>query len=792
MAGQVFWAMVACAWLIDIVVCLFLWWNYRAVTRLRREYFESKDYQNSLHSRTLMITEIPTSLRTDEGILRIVDDIKQGVDLPNAAIARNVKELPELIEEHEENVRKLEEVLAKYLKNPNKLPPNRPTCTPSKKDSSYIKGQKVDAIDYLSDRIRELEVKIREVRESVDQRNAMPYGFASYDSIDVAHSVAYAGRKQHPYGTNVRLAPRPNDVIWNNLPLNKQARRGRRITNNLWIALLTLIWIVPNALLAVFISNLSNLGRVWPAFDTELHRDPKLWAVVQGVAAPAITSLFYFFLPTAFRRLSTKAGDLTKTSRERHVYAKLYSFFVFNNLLVFSLFGALWQFTTVVIKARNSGLNVHDAILAGDFWDKTMIAMCSVSTFWITWLLQRNLGAAVDVSQMANLAWGSFSRRFLSPTPRQVIELTAPPAIDYASYYNYFTFYSTVALCFATLQPLVLPVTALYFCLDCYLKKYLMLYVFVTKTESGGQFWRALFNRFIFAAIFSNVVIAVLVKAKGITWVPMLCALLPLPFLMIGFKYYCSKTFDDQIHFYNKDLKGAESAIANDDRSLRSDRLGVRFGHPALFKPLMTPMVSAKSQHLLSQVYHGRMDDDDGASVAGYSDVYSLSQVKRSGNASNKKTGVAGFEIVDESKMDFENFKNRADFKSEFGGDGEMYGRPEDLVRSGTPIGARGQEHVRSFSRDSQRTLREDAADRGVGTIYPEGYHRTPSRGLRGHSPSPDRGGPFGSDRNLIRGAASMGSASAAGGDGTPAERVGTPGSQASAPDADYFRGRPL
>jgi hypothetical protein len=199
-------------------------------------------------------------------------------------------------------------------------------------------------------------------------------------------------------------------------------------------------------------------------------------------------------------------------------------------------------------------------------------------------------------------------------------------------------------------------------------------------------------------------------------------------------------------------------------------------------------MVSAKSQHLLSQVYHGRVDDDDGASVAGYSDVYSLSQVKRDGNASNKKATVAGFEIVDESKMDFENFKNRADFKSEFGGDGDMYGRPEDLVRSGTPIGTHGAEHVRSFSRDSQRTLR-DPADRGVGTVYPEGYHKTPSRGLRGYSSSPDRGAPFGSDRNLIRDAASMGSSSVA---GTPIERVGTSGSQASAPDADYPRGRLL
>ena len=42
------------------------------------------------------------------------------------------------------------------------------------------------------------------------------------------------------------------------------------------------------------------------------------------------------------------------------------------------------------------------------------------------------------------------------------------------------------------IQPLTLVATAMYFCIDSYLKKYLILYRFVTKTESGGLFWRVL------------------------------------------------------------------------------------------------------------------------------------------------------------------------------------------------------------------------------------------------------------------------------------------------------------
>jgi calcium permeable stress-gated cation channel len=303
----------------------------------------------------------------------------------------------------------------------------------------------------------------------------MSYGFASYKTIDEAHGVAYLARNKHPEGTNIKLAPKPNDLIWKNLPMTGQERRWQRLMNNLWMALLTLLWVAPNALIAVFLANLSNLGKVWGAFQTELNAHSKIWAAVQGILSPAITSLFYYFLPIFFRRLSMRAGDLSKTSRERHVIAKLYSFFVFNNLVVFSLFAAVWQYVAAVLKARQDDPDIFHALQKADFLDKFFPALCSVSPFWITWLLQRNLGAAIDLSQIVNLAWGSISRTFKSPTPRELIEMTAPPPFDYASYYNYFLFYSTIALCFGTLQPIVFPVTAFYFAIDAGLKKYLLM-----------------------------------------------------------------------------------------------------------------------------------------------------------------------------------------------------------------------------------------------------------------------------------------------------------------------------
>ena len=749
--GEAHWALVAVAWISNLVVCGFLWWNYKKIFALRRHYFESAEYQQSLHARTLMVSpvdlslfpvhllflapscslsdlppfplpplpppflpflshrrvqpsnshfqsliqlyDIPKKFGSDEGISRIIDEVAPHSSFSRTAIARDVKILPELIHEHEKCVRKLEKVLAKHLKDPKNIPAHRPQCEVSKRDPSYgtyPKGQKVDAIDYLTQRIKELEVEIREVRRSVDKRSSMTYGFASYSDISEAHSIAYTARRKKPQGATITLAPRPHDIIWDNMPLSAATRARRRLLNNLWITLLTLIWVAPNAMIAIFLVNLSNLGKVWPAFQTSLEASTTFWSIVQGIASPAVTSLVYLLLPIAFRRMSIRAGDQTKTGRERHVTAKLYSFFVFNNLVVFSIFSSIWGFTAGVVSETQTGMDAWQAIVKENFGQTIFISLCGISTFWVTWLLQRQLGAAIDLAQLWTLFYSFVMRKFSSPTPRELIELTAPPPFDYASYYNYFLFYSTVALCYATIQPLVLPAAALYFSIDVALKKYLLLYVFVTKTESGGMFWRVLFNRFLFGTFLSNLIMFLVAWVRGEGTHIQAFAIVPLPFLLIGFKFYCRSAFDHKLRYYStRHVSTHPEAALNVKESSRNDRLASRFGHPALYKPLITPMVHARAQNILASVYQGRLTDGreagsgDTFSVSGYSDTYALNPMD-AGKPGKSSYGIPGFEVVPESRLDFEYYKNRDEFAADHGG-GELFGRPSDLVRPGTP-----------------------------------------------------------------------------------------------------------
>lgn len=742
--GQKFWAYVILAYLLQGIVFFFIWWNYKAILSLRLAYFNSYDYRSSLHARTLLVTHIPSSYQSESGVAQLVEEAKPTEEIPKTAIARNMKDLPELIEAHDNAVKKLESYLAKYLANPEKLPEQRPKLKLPKTERAGWGSTGVDAIDYLTAKISHLDAEIKEERESLHKRDVLPYGFASYSCIENAHAVAYAARKKDLRDCAITLAPKPSDLIWQNLPMTRATRHTRQFWDGGVMVLLTLLYIPLNVATSVFLSDFSHLGLLWPSFQKNLEAHPVWWGIVQGILAPAVQYLWFFFLPSVFRRLYHHSGDLSKTSRERHVTSRLYVFFVFNNLVVFSVFGAAFRFIAAVTQAQNQ--NVWDTINNAHLFANIMAGLCNVSTFWLTYNMQQNLSAATDLMQLTPLLWGTIHRRFFHPTPRELIELSAPPPTDYTSYFNAYLFLATSGMCFGILQPIILPITALYLGLELYFKRYMVQYVLITKTESGGQFWRMLTNRLLFAVLLANAVIALIVGAQGVgshdligqtaANAAMLYAMIPLPLLMWGFKWWISRTFDDRMKYLSiKTVAEMDGMVAEDGKVKKNDRVAVRFGHPALHRPLLTPMVAAKSQDLLKEVLSEGLSKTDirtrPSLYGGYSDIYMTDMnASQPGKAAVDEV-TERFEIVEDADADFENFKRRQEFRGEFGGEGELYGTPEDQIsRPATPstLGFDASGKRRTVPDASSRASSKTKVDDEDGTTYERGYRPTSSQ----------------------------------------------------------------
>ncbi|KAI5299147.1 hypothetical protein KEM55_002518 [Ascosphaera atra] len=197
----------------------------------------------------------------------------------------------------------------------------------------------------------------------------------------------------------------------------------------------------------------------------------------------------------------------------------------------------------------------------------------------------------------------------------------------------------------------------------------------------------------------------------------MVFALVPLPFLVIGFKLYCHRKFDDDLLYVarKKDkrlLVDVEAEAAGDKSAENSLRqLNTRFGNPVFYKQFMTPMVHAKAADALEKILESRRGAGGVTGIVdpsgGYSDIalHTLDPVDGPDGKGGKRESVRksinkDFEVISENQLDFAYFKDRPEFREEFGGEGAMYGYSDEYLppeaqgamgyyRSATPTGLR-------------------------------------------------------------------------------------------------------
>lgn len=94
--------------------------------------------------------------------------------------------------------------------------------------------------------------------------------------------------------------------------------------------------------------------------------------------------------------------------------------------------------------------------------------------------------------------------------------------------------------------------------------------------------------------------------ARSLLWI------IPLPpiFFILAFKVYTSRTFSPDFRYYIPTEEELRQAHIHSQRAdSAGNRLGKRFGHPALHQELFTPMVHEDMTALLSEVYKGKISN---------------------------------------------------------------------------------------------------------------------------------------------------------------------------------------
>jgi len=523
-------------------------------------------------------------------------------------IGRKVGDLPELIEYHNETVKELEHVLVKYLKD-GKIGAKRPTF----RIGGFMGcgGKKVDAIDFYTAKLKRTEEAVERYRNQFDENKPEPYGFASMAAVPYAHIVANLLRNKRAKGTTISLAPNPKDIIWGNLNLTGTEIAGKKMMGWIWLVLVAFLNTVPLFIISI-LANLSSLISFVGFLKQWDDASPGSFAFVSGVLPPTVSALFGFALPLLFRWLSKYQGAQTHSRLDRAVVARYYGFLVISQLVIFTLMGV------ILISVRNIVLAIGDHKSFSEIIDNLHTLPDTInqtyidqSSYWLTYFPLRGFLAIFDLAQILNLVWITIKKRLWGRTPREIREWTQPPDFQYAVYYSNILFMGTVAMVFAPLAPLVAVAAAIVFWMSSWVYKYQLMFVFVSRVETGGRLWNVVVNRTLISIILMQLLMILTIGLqlgfKSWRWVAVIP---PIIFTMI-FKIYIDRTFNKKFRYH---IPGEDELREAKVHSQRADnagnRLGKRFGHPALAVDLFTPMVHANTSHLLPEVYTGKIEND--------------------------------------------------------------------------------------------------------------------------------------------------------------------------------------
>ncbi|KDN52353.1 DUF221-domain-containing protein [Tilletiaria anomala UBC 951] len=605
--GSYVWAHVAMGYIGTIIALTFVYFNYRAMVRLRWQYFRSEEYQTAYHARTLMITNVSKRLQSDQALSSMLSTLKMPYPTTEVHIGRETGLLPDLIEKHQDLVRKLERVLAKYLKNPGKVSGKRPTVTLN--GWLGLGGETVDAIDFYTAQINKTEAAIEGWRERISDKKPQNYGFASLAAVPYAHAAAKSLQSKKPGGLRIQLAPSPHAIIWRNLTMSS-AERFRRSTIG-FIVLLVLLFVNAVPLLAVslisnmalFIDQVGFLGSWHSASSWS-------FAAVAGLLPPLISGLAGYLLPILMRRIAKYRGLQTKIKADKIILTQYFGYLVVSQFLVFTLLGIGINLVIKLvnnIQEKKAALQILRELGKENLLNQIKTQYFVLGNYWLTWLPFRGYMIIFDLAQVIKLLLVWVQKGFFGRTPRDVRELTRPPFFEYSIYYSNLLFMAAVVMLYAALVPLVTVLGAAGFWMSSLVCKYQLMFVCQTKHETGGSLWRIVINRLYICIVMMQIILAlaVLLDQTG-QWYRTIACLPPI-LMVIGFKIYTARVFDSQYKWYIPNAQEMAGIVVHKGDA-RHHRLQRRFGHPSLHEKLWTPMVHAKVQHLLPNVYRGRLD----------------------------------------------------------------------------------------------------------------------------------------------------------------------------------------
>lgn len=383
-----------------------------------------------------------------------------------------------------------------------------------------LKPKKVDAIEHWTARLQQLNVEI-EAAQKKALTKPIPSTFITFNTRAAAVRAANALHYHSESDWCSQAAPEPREVVWENLCMRKWQRGCRSFI--LWMVymVVTAFYIFP----VVFVQgivNLDNLGRLL-GIDN-IGDIPFVSEFLQSVLPTSVMVLFLSFVPYFLRLMCLYSGMTSVSEIDIGVIRR---FFYFQVVVVF-IFNMI---SGSIINQIDYFIHNLDQILS---IVRTLgVSIPQTATFFICYILT----AGVARTSLQFLRIGDFiifwALSRLASTPRARARMWADVSRTHGGYVPFYTMGFMLGALYSVINPIMCPTVLLYFLIAVLCEKYLWLYTFKSKYETGGLMWGEVFNHFMASLYIFQIFLLILLSIKGL-----ICSFLIVPLIFVTFIFH--------------------------------------------------------------------------------------------------------------------------------------------------------------------------------------------------------------------------------------------------------------
>ncbi|XP_057521324.1 CSC1-like protein At1g32090 [Amaranthus tricolor] len=525
-----FFVHIAMQYLFTFWTCFMLYKEYDTVASMRLQFLASE--QKRVEQYTVLVRNVPhvSGRSISDSVDTFFKKNHRNTYLCHQAVY-NANKFAKLVRQRDKIQNWLDYNQLKFERKPDK----RPT---TKTGFLGLWGERVDAIDYYKEQLKQLEKRMTMERQRVlqDQKAILPVAFVSFNSRWGTAVCAQTQQSRNPTLWLTSWAPEPRDVYWRNLALPFVSLTIRKFLIGIAVFALVFFYMIPIAFVQS-LANLEALERVAP-FLRPVIEMKIIKSFLQGFLPGLALKIFLWALPVLLMFMSKIEGHVAFSKLERRAAAKYYYFMLVNvflgSIVTGTAFGQLDAFLHQPPSQipRNIGVSIP-----------------MKATFFITYIMVDGwAGIASEILRLKPLVIFHLKNMFVVKTERDRDRAMDPGSVDYPETLPSLQLYFLLGVVYAVVTPILLPFIIVFFFFAFLVYRHQIINVYNQRYESAAAFWPHVHSRIIASLLISQLLLMGLLSTKkALNSTPFLIAL---PALTFAFHKYCKSRFEPAFNRY--------------------------------------------------------------------------------------------------------------------------------------------------------------------------------------------------------------------------------------------------